>query len=48
MRPNEKIKCNDWYLKIDAPLWIAADFECMNVLLESANETDSTEKLFFY
>ena len=29
-------------------MWIAADFECMNVLLEAANETDSIEKLFVH
>ena len=31
MQPNQKINFNDWYMKIDPPMWIAADFECMNL-----------------
>ena len=46
MHPNQKIKFKDWYMKIDPPIWITADFECMNVPLESANENDCKEKLF--
>ena len=30
MNPNKKIKFNDWYMKLDPPMWIDADFECMN------------------
>ena len=26
MHPNQKIKLNDWYMKTDPPMWIAADF----------------------
>ena len=26
MQPNQRIKFNDWYMKIDPPTWIAADF----------------------
>ena len=42
--PNQKIKPNDWYLKIDPPMWMAADFECMNVLIndnDNDNENDN-------
>ena len=38
MHSNQKIKFNDWYMKIDPPVWMAADFECMNVLI---NDTDN-------
>ena len=31
VHPNQKIKFNDWYMKRDPPIWIAADFECMNL-----------------
>ena len=31
MQPNQKIKFKDWYTKINPPMWIAADFECMNI-----------------
>ena len=31
MHPNQKINFNDWYMKIDPPMWLAAAFECMNV-----------------
>ena len=56
MHPNQKIKFNDWYMKIDPPMWIAADFECMNVPINDnnndnvdANDHDNngvTDKLF--
>ena len=52
MHPNQKIKFSDCYMKIDPPVWIAADFECMNVLTHD-NDNDNvddndhvTEKLF--
>ena len=38
MHPNQKLNFNDCYMKIDPPIWIAADFECMNVPLESTSE----------
>ena len=31
MNPNKKIEINDWFMKIDPPMWIAADFECRNI-----------------
>ena len=37
MQPNQKIKFNDWYMKIDPPMWIAADFECMNIPINNKN-----------
>ena len=43
---NQKKKINDWYMKMDSPICITANSECMNVPLESANENDSTEMLF--
>ena len=44
MHPNQKIKFNDWYMKIDPPMWIAADFECMNIPI---NDNDNvTDRLF--
>ena len=47
MHPNQKIKFNDWYMKIDPPIWMAADFECMNVLInDNDNDNDHvTDKL---
>ena len=54
MNPNQKIKFNDLYMKIDPPMWIAADFECMNILINNNNKDDDnnddnvnvTDKLF--
>ena len=52
--PKQKIKYNDWYMKIDPPMWMAADFACMNVLIND-NDNDNvnvhdndhvTDKLF--
>ena len=40
MQPNQKIKFNDWYMKIDPPMWIAADFECMNLPINNNNNND--------
>ena len=40
MQPNQKIKCNDWYLKTDPPMWIAADFECMKLPINDNNNDD--------
>ena len=48
MHLNEKIKFNGWYTKIDPPIWMVADFECMNVLVND-NDKDKdhvTDKLF--
>ena len=54
MQPNQKIKINDWYMKIDPPMWIAADFECMNIPnnnnnndnVNDHNNNGVTDKLF--
>ena len=37
MNPNQKIKFYDWYMKMDPPIWIAADFECMNLPINDDN-----------
>ena len=42
MHPNQKINFNDWYMKIDPALWIAADFECMNIpIIDNDNVNDN-------
>ena len=46
MHPNQKIKVNDWYMKIDQPMWIAPDFECMNIPNNDNDNDDVTDKLF--
>ena len=54
MHPNQKIKFNDWYMKTDPPMWMAADFECLKVLMndndnDNVNVDDNdhvTDKLF--
>ena len=56
MSPNQKIKFNDWYMKIDPPMWIAADFERMNIPINDNNNDNNnnndnvnngvTDKLF--
>ena len=48
MQPNQKIKFNDWYMKIDPPMWIAADFECMNIPINNNNNDNDnvTDKMF--
>ena len=43
MHATQKVKFNDWYKKLDPPFWITADFKCMNVPLEYANEKDLME-----
>ena len=40
MQPNQKIKFNDWYMKIDPPMWIAVDFESMNIPINDNNNDD--------
>ena len=40
MQPNQKIKFNDWFTKIDPPKWIAANFECMNLPMNDNNNDD--------
>ena len=40
MHPNKQIKFNDWYMKIDPPLWIASHFECMNIPVDD-NQLDA-------
>ena len=46
MQPNQKIRFNDWYMKIDPPMWIAADFECMNIPINNNDHDNVTDKLF--
>ena len=46
MHPKQKIKFNDWYLKIDPPMWMAADFEGMNVPINDNDNDHVTDKLF--
>ena len=46
MHPNQKIKFNDWFMKIDPPMWIAADFECMNIPINNNDNDNVTDKLF--
>ena len=54
MHPNQNIKFNEWCMKIDPPMWIAADFECMNIPINdnnnnNVNDDDNdnvTDKLF--
>ena len=46
MNPNQKIKFNDWYMKIDPPIWIAADFECMNIPIKYNDIDNVTDMLF--
>ena len=44
MQPNRKIKLNDWYMKIDPSMWIAADFECMNIpIIDNDNVNDDDD-----
>ena len=43
MQPNQKIKLNDWYKKVDPPMWIAADFECMNVPINDNNNNNDDD-----
>ena len=50
MHPNQKTKINDWYMKTDPPVWMAADFGRMNALInDNVNDNDNddvTDKLF--
>ena len=52
MQPDQKIRFNDWYMKIDPPMWMAADFECMNIPINVNNNNNDhdnvnvTDKLF--
>ena len=52
MHPSHRMKFKDWYMKIDPPMWMAAGFECMNVLITdddnvNVNSNDYvTDKLF--
>ena len=45
MVANQKIKSKDWYLNIDPPIKIAADFECMSVPVQPNNDS-FMDKLF--
>ena len=46
MQPNQKIKLNDWYMKIAPSMWIAADFECMNVPVNDNVDDNDNDILF--
>ena len=46
MHPNQKIQINIWYMIIDPPMWIAADFECMNIPIINNDYHNVTNKLF--
>ena len=46
MHPKQKIKFTDWYLRIDPPMWSAADFECMNIPIIDNDDDNVTDKLF--
>ena len=35
MHPNQKMNFNERYVKIDPPMWMAADFESINLIVES-------------
>ena len=43
MHRNQKIKSNDWYMKIDPTMWSAADFECMNVSINDNNNNNDDD-----
>ena len=46
MHPNQKIKFNDWYMKIDPPIWIAAEYEFLNFPFNGNDNDNVTDKLF--
>ena len=46
MPPNQKTKFIDWYLEIDPPMWMAGDFEFLNVPINDDNNDHVTDKLF--
>ena len=43
MQPYQKKKFKDWYMKIDPPMWIAADFECMNLPINDNNNNNDED-----
>ena len=45
MHPSQRLSFNGWYMKIDPPLWMAANFECMNAPIQSNNNI-VMDKLF--
>ena len=48
MHPNQKINFKNLFTKMDPPMWVAADFECMNVPInDNDNDNDHvTDRLF--
>ena len=45
MHLNQKLKLLDFYMKMDPPMWIDADFECMNIRVDNnqiVSNADST------
>ena len=41
LHPFQKIKIIEFYMKTDPPMWIAANSECMKVLISYANDKQS-------
>ena len=38
MQPQEEILLDHWYIKMDLPLWIDADFGCMKLPFDDPNK----------
>ena len=45
MHSNQKIKNNIWYMKIDPPIWMAAAFESMKVLINDNNNDHDNDNV---
>ena len=45
MHPKQKIKFSEWCIKIELSMWKAADFDSLNVPLESASQNVSLVQL---
>ena len=46
MPVNTKVKVKAWFMKKDPPVWIAADFECMNIAAVKFASDIFMEKVF--
>ena len=46
MDPNQKKKFNEKFMKKDPPMWIAADFDCLNVPMRTVESMN--RKLFVH
>ena len=40
----KKIKLIDWYMKIDPPMWVDANFECMNQPVDDPQQKTFLQK----